>query len=53
MGLVGTVAWMVPWIHLAEALPAFLVITVASVVISARLRRGTTVLPAAAFPLAA
>ena len=53
VGLVGTVAWMVPWIHLAEALPAFLVITVASVVISARLRRGTTVLPAAAFPLAA
>ena len=52
IALVGTVAWMVPWIHLAEALPAFLVITVASVAVSARLRRHTTVLPAAAFGVA-
>ena len=44
--LIGLVAWTVPWIHLAEALPAFLVVTIGCVVVSGRLRASTTVLPA-------
>jgi low temperature requirement protein LtrA len=46
---VGVFAWIVPWMHLAEVLPAFLVVTIGAVVISSRLRSSTTVLPAEEF----
>ena len=47
--VIGTIAWAVPWVHLAEALPAFLVVAVACAVGSARLRTSTTILPVERF----
>ena len=49
IAVIGVVAWTVPWIHLGEALPAFLVVTVGCVVASGRLRASTSVLPAEEF----
>jgi low temperature requirement protein LtrA len=45
--LVGILAWWVPWIHLAEALPMFTVIAIAHAVVVIRLRSRTHLVDAA------
>ncbi len=45
VAVVGAVAWYLPPVHLDEALPLLDVVAVAYLVVAARVRRGTEVLP--------
>jgi ABC-type uncharacterized transport system permease subunit len=44
----GVAAWLIPWIHLAEALPIFAAIAVIHAFVAVRLRAQTRVIDATA-----
>ena len=46
VGAVGVLAWFVPWIHFAEALPMLGAVAVAQLLVAALLRSRTIVLEA-------
>ena len=51
VAVVGVAAWLIPWIHMAEALPIFAAIAVVHAFVAVRLRAQTLVIDATALNL--